>query len=213
MSEPVRPEPDPSGATPERLPARTVAEATYYLLATACPHCGKGPLRPLRQEADDADGETTRIVARCGHCAAEEEYLFACPPDAGATHDPVVREIINPSDEPSRLVDVAQWIGLFHRLIAQASAAEDTAETRRLGYRAALCLTEALKFYAGDEELPPDSAFFSPAGLEAFREHPDKFTRRRLRDMRDRLPSLSTMAEGVARDARPRRWWEFWKRR
>ncbi len=213
MGEPVRRQSDPPAVTPALLPARTVAEATYYLVATACPHCGEGPLRPLRQETEDADGETTRIAARCGHCAAEEEYLFACPPDADATHGAVAREVINPSDEPSRLVDVAQWVGLFYRLIAQASAAEDAAETRRLGYRAALCLDEALKFYAGGEELPPESAFFSPAALETFREHPDKFARRRLRDLRDRLPSLSTMAEGVARDARPRRWWQFWKRR
>ena len=41
---------------------------------------------------------------------------------------------------------------------------------------------------SGDDELPPESAFFTEATLSAFREHPQNFPRQLLRDLQAKLP-------------------------
>ncbi|HOF18618.1 MAG TPA: hypothetical protein PK082_06890 [Phycisphaerae bacterium] len=192
---------------PDRLQARTFNEVRYYLLVTPCPQCGKGP---WEIDSDDAGGGQHLVVAHCRNCRHAERFRVDCEhPDAGG-------EPINPSDEPSRLIDLSQWMSLFYLLLEQASRATPKAQARLLGYRAALCLAEALKFFPLGELTPPESAFFSPAGRTAFREHPENFARPRLLDMQSRLPALPKMAGSVRRDRaadRPRRpWWKFWKR-
>jgi hypothetical protein len=190
---------------PEPLQAHSVNEARYYLRVTPCPSCGKGP---WVLDAPTADGDEAAFKGRCSHCETEQEFRFRCgPSDAGDD------ETINPTDRSSEIVDLAQWISLFYALIESAARTQSRPEARRLGYRAALCLAEALKFY-GDDELPPASAFFTDATAEAFREHPERFARQRLRDMRSKLPSMGTMARRVRSDEKPRRrWWQFWRRR
>ncbi|GAG20851.1 unnamed protein product, partial [marine sediment metagenome] len=120
---------------------------------------------------------------------------------------------ISPTAEPSKIIDLAQWLSLFYMLAESAAEGDSPVATRRRGYQAALCLAEALKFY-GDDQLPPASAFFTPATAEVFRQHPERFARQRLRDIQAKLPALSTMAGHVDRDegAAKKRWWQFWRR-
>lgn len=123
-------------------------------------------------------------------------------------------EIINPTPQPSRVVDLAQWLSLFYLLVESAAAEPSRPAVRQMGYQAALCLAEALKFYS-DNELPPETAFFTPSSSQAFREHPSNFARQKLRDMQSRLPAMPAMARRLQRDAqglRPRRGWRFWRR-
>lgn len=191
--------------------AATVNEAKYSLMVTPCPNCGKGPW--LLEDADEpsAAGEKLSISARCKSCGREETFEFVCDIASRSAN----AELISSSDSPSELIDVSQWLSLFYRLIERA-ADENTPppERRLLGYRAALCLKEALKFYDEDDELPVQSAFLTEAGRCAFREHPESFARGKLLDMQAKLPNLGTMARSVKTDRRKarKRWWRFWQK-
>jgi len=76
----------------------------------------------------------------------------------------------------------------------QGSSASSPAETRRNARQAALCLAEALKFH-GQEELPPESAFFCEASRAAYRANPANYARTRLRELQALLPAPAGHAE------------------
>jgi hypothetical protein len=195
----------------EPLPAHTLNEVRYYLMVTPCSSCGKGPWVAEDDEMPVRAGQEVALPARCRNCGAERSFAFLCRHELPA-HGPEA-QTVNPSDAPSRIVDLAQWLSLFYVLIESAATETSKPATRLTGYQAALCLAESLKFY-GDNELPPESAFFSPATLGAYREHPEKFAKQRLLDMQAKLPALHAMARNVSRDerARRRRWWQLWRR-
>ncbi|MGC9453377.1 MAG: hypothetical protein ACP5HU_00790 [Phycisphaerae bacterium] len=186
--------------------AATENEAKYFLMVTPCPNCGKGPwLLDDTTEVAEA-GDKLSIKARCKSCGHEKTFEFVCD-SSGREED---AELISASDAPSGLIDVAQWLSLFYRHLEKA--ADDNTpprERRLLGYRAALCLREALKFYGEDDELPDPSAFFTESSREAFHQHPESFARRKLLDMRSKLPKLNTMAKSVQADRKKskKRWW------
>lgn len=192
------------------LPVHTFNEAQYYLMVTACEACGKGPWQIDSTDPSPPRAGLILVKGRCTRCGAQREFRFLCEDEGSG--EAVRNEQINPAEKPSRIIDLGQWLSLFHMLIESAASTARKTEARRTGFRAALCLAEALKFYT-DDELPPDSSFFTEKSLTAFREHPEKFARQRLRDMQTKLPSLPRMARSVARDERPQRgrWWEFWK--
>jgi hypothetical protein len=199
------------------LRAHTWAEAHLYLMVTPCPACSRGPWEIL-SEPDRPDRRT--LLVRCLACGARKEFTFECPPPVEAQPVPeeaqdAPLERINPSVEPSRIIDVGQWLGLFYHLIEKADKAPAPAATRRLTFQAAQCLEEALKFYAPDEELPGNSGFFTQASRDAFAKAPEKFARQRLRDLRSKLPEMRVMLRRLTRDGRgPGRkpWWQFWRR-
>lgn len=193
------------------LSVRTANELHYYLMVTRCDLCGKGPrvveaVRP----AEGAAPSTAEIS--CNHCRARTSLRFLAEHEVG-TQLPE-SETVNPTDQPSALIDLGQWLSLFYLLVELAAHEPKPAESRRISFRAALCLAEALKFYSGDDELPPAEAFFTPDTREAFARYPEKFARQKLSDMRARLPALDMMGRRVARDnqaAAKKRWWQFWR--
>jgi len=194
----------------EPLQAHTFNEARYYLMVTACGACGHGPWEIDSSEPPGGAAGPIAVKAHCARCGDERTFRFSCEfrsPSSGPES-----EQINPTRSPSRIVDLAQWLSLFYLLIERAASADGKVDARRGGFRAALCLAEALKFY-GDDELPAESAFFSETSLVVFREHPEKFARQKLRDLRAKLPAIGVMARNIARDgrARPKRWWQFWR--
>jgi len=192
------------------LRAYTLREAQYYLTVTSCRGCGKGPWLIESVAESDRPGEPTIIAGRCKACQAQGNFAFLC--DYQLPGDGPQAELINPTDRPSRIIDLGQWLSLFYLLVESASSDESHTGTRKTGYQAALCLAEALKFY-GDGELPPESAFFSETTATAYRNHPEKFARQKLRDIQAKLPALHRMAARVDRDERQgrRRWWRFWQ--
>ena len=195
----------------------SVAEAYLLLMVTPCGACGKGPLQAANHEELDLDGTPGRkVLARCQACGNEETFEF----DLGQIDPAEAADVsglprINPTDQPSRAIDLAQWLTLFEAIVRAADQQSDPAESRRLGYEAAQCLEEALKFYpAGDAEWPEESAFFHDWTLSRFREHKHVYARTRLVELRGRLPSLARMERAFS--ARPgtsrKRWWAFWRR-
>ncbi len=192
------------------LQASTLNEVRYYLMVAPCPQCLKGP-RVIDQI--DARGDPTQKArVHCQHCRQENDLVLRCAHlDVG--HDDG-DECVNPDPTPSTLIDVGQWLSLFYLMVESAAAQTSKPEARRIGYRAAICLAEALKFY-GEQELPPPSAFFCDPTRETFQRHPGQFTRQRLREMQAKLPDLHAMGRRVQSDlkiGRPSRW-KFWKKR
>lgn len=197
-------------AMDEPLRANTFNEVRYYLMVTPCRACGKGPWEIDSTETPSPPDQITTVNAHCKHCRTQQSFTFACenePQPANADTD-----CINPTGAPSRIIDLGQWLSLFYLLVESAASEGSRPGARQSGYQAALCLTEALKFYR-DDELPPESAFFSSATAAAFREHPEKFARQKLQDMRAKLPALNVMARHIERDGRTKRrgWWRFWR--
>ncbi len=208
MSAPV-PEISTEPSAPLRV--RTVNELRYYLMVTGCPQCGKGPLQLAHAPPRCERFTRYALPVRCRACEAQREVEFICEfelPESGAGS-----ETVNPKPAPSAVIDLAGWLSLFYLLAESASQAPDAVAARREGYRAGLCLAEALKFY-GDDELPPETAFYAERSAAAFHEHPEGFAKERLLRMHAKLPSLDVMRRNIERDVlapRPR-WWQFWRR-
>ncbi len=190
-----------------------MAEAYLLVMVTVCDACGKGPLEPGGHEALEIEGgQGRRMLARCKVCGAEQEFAFDLS-DLVEPEDAAGSPRINPSEQPSQAIDLAQWLMLFEAIVRAADEQSDPIEGRRLGYEAAQCLEEALKFYPlGAVEWPDESAFFYESTLSRYREHRHVFARTRLVEMRQRLPSLGQMQERLRGQAGKRAWWVFWRR-
>ncbi len=206
--------------TPVKI--HSVGEAYLLLMVTSCAECGKGPLEAVSSDEVDLGGASgRRLQAVCKACGRQQELVFDLThvADGGESAGPDALPRINPTDEPSRAIDLAQWLMLFEAIIRKADEVADPAVSRRLGYEAAQCLEEALKFYGTDGgEWPDEAAFFHPWTRRRFREHRQVFARTRLVEMRGRLPSLGRMEQRLTAPATAtrapdkRRWWAFWRR-
>lgn len=198
------------------LIAHSLAEAYLYLTATPCSACGQGPLEGAdAQRVNDADAEdhpavltAWRIKAACAACGDVATVVFQLP-DASIedteVHGATVH--INPTQEPSRILDVGQWIVLFRMNTEAASQEKDKTQVRRLGLAAAQCLEEALKFYDDPaNDLPPSEAAFTVATRERLRRAPQQFSRRRLIELRAKLPRVSAV-RSQANSTKHKRWW------
>lgn len=192
----------------EPLIAHSLAEAYLYLMATPCASCGQGPLKGLdaRVVSEKERSVTVAIAARCAACQSDTTKAFLLPGGLGSEKSGEAA-IVNPTDEPSRILDVGQWIVLFRMITEAASKETDKTQARHLGIEAAQCLEEALKFYDDvDNDLPPSEAFFTDASRERLREAPEQFSRRRLIDLRAKLPSMAAMRASVSA-RKKKRWW------
>ena len=188
------------------LVAHSLAEAYLYLMATPCAGCGQGPLRggEARPSGDVDDRATVVVDVTCDACQSASALSFRLPGglDPDNAQDP---PDINPTEEPSRILDVGQWLVLFRLLVEEAGQERNKQRARRLGLEAAQCIEEALRFYDdADNDLPPDDGFFCPASRTRFREAPDQFSRQRLIGMRGKLPSFAVMRRTLEKK---RPWW------
>lgn len=202
-------------------------------MVTPCPQCGRGPLKSERLDREELDresflgpdGRTAGPViepeprhscrALCRSCGHQSALTFTLPQTAPHDDPNNLYPIVNPSDEPSKILDVGQWITLFRVILESAGNQADKIEARRLGYEAAQCLEEAIKFYDDTDELPPEEAVFCETTRTHLRDHPQQFARQRLIELRAKLPQAVKMQRHIARDARKRRdrhhpWWKFW---
>ena len=197
------------------LRAHSLAELYLYLMVTPCPNCGRGPLAgdPAKSLAGGPVGRLS-VASTCKSCKHAFDLEFDLP--AGAVSEPDApmhssNAIINPTDEPSAIIDVAGWITLFRSITQAAADTADKPEARHLGLEAAQCLEEALKFYDADNDLPPDRALFSEQSRQLLRDHPQRFARSRLVGFRSKLPTLDAMQRSLmAGDKARTPWWKVW---
>lgn len=192
------------------LRARTFNEVRYYLTVCSCEACGKGPWIIDQAEAPKEPQEVTTVTAHCKSCHATRDFSFTCAHIPPEDED----QCVNPTDSPSQIVDLGQWLGLHALMLDKAEAADSPNEAHQTAYQAGLCLAEALKFY-GDDELPDKSVFFSHTSEIAFERHPESFSKQKLRDMLASLPAMHrTHPTGPPEQPdEDREWWQFWKRR
>jgi hypothetical protein len=195
------------------LPVHSLAEAHLYLGVTSCPDCTGGALKATESDRHD---DLLVVQVQCVACRAVRTLHFELIEGQWPIGDAADSGRINPSPEPSRIIDVAQWLTLFQVILQAAGKSPDREAARRLGYEAAQCLEESLKFYSLDSEEPPAEAFFSDSTRHRYSEHPEHFQRSRLISLRHRLPTLRHMErqiDGAAGASGARPWWQFWRRR
>ncbi|MHC4233921.1 MAG: hypothetical protein ACYSUQ_02280 [Planctomycetota bacterium] len=197
------------------LVAHSLAEVYLYLMVTPCGQCGRGPLRGDEAQPFQKNAETgVAVDVVCGSCEDRQELRFELPADelaAAKAAPPDSAARINTGLEPSLIIDVAGWVTLFRVIADAAVETKDKIEARKLGYEAAQCLEEGLKFYEQDNDLPPETAFFSKASRRLHREHPQRLARSRLINLRAKLPTLDAMEKQLAASRGQRSPW--WRRR
>ncbi|MCH8147941.1 MAG: hypothetical protein IH987_08095 [Planctomycetes bacterium] len=172
------------------LTAHSRAEIRLFCKATLCPLCAKGPLEPLApdEQSSQAGAHTAGVRVRCKACGEPSEFSFRLPPDPPSELSGEL-EIINPTEDPSRIIDVSQWITLYAVLYEEAARTAAGPRKRLLELQAGQCLDEALKFFEDDQnDLPPASAFFDDSARLRLRDHPQEFSRQRLISFRASLP-------------------------
>lgn len=192
------------------LVAHSLAEVYLYVMATPCPACGQGPLRGAggtEVEPDKPDLHVALAVT-CGHCNQESNLTF-CLPHGTGSGTPGAPACVNPTTEPSRIIDLAQWLTLFRTIAGAAEREPDKVQARHLGLEAAQCLEEALKFYQdADNDLPEDDAFWHETSRQRFRDHPEQFAWSRLLALKTKLPSVTAMTALLdpTEEPKKRRW-------
>ncbi len=193
------------------LTAHSIAEAFLYVRLTFCPRCRHRPIHAAGdlKYANAAAGEWT-LPINCEACRFDGALTFRLEPPPSARH--MAR--INPSVEPSQLIDVAGWLSLFRVILDGASRETNKEDARAMTLEAAECLDEALRFYPVGQDLPPATAFFNEQSSERFAQHPEQFRRSKLADIRSRLPSpgRESSRSPQGRTPRARQWWKFWQR-
>ena len=193
------------------LITHSLAEAYLYLMATPCASCREGPLEGAEAnliEKDDAKAVFS-IEVTCGACGALTTLTFQ-QPDGSTENAGAGSTVINPTDEPSNIVDVAQWITLSHVILEDAKRETDRVKARQLSLQAARCIDEALKFYDDvGNDLPPPEAFYLKASRRGFRGHPEEFSKQRLINLKSKLPTPSAGEGGTPSvdPKAPSRWW------
>src|SRR5437588_12254739 len=93
------------------LQAHSVAEAYLFVSLTYCPECRR---RPVRAAGELTAGSSEWVLPiSCAGCGRKSDLRFSIEP--APTKDISVQ--INPTAEPSNLIDPAGWLALF-RVIA-----------------------------------------------------------------------------------------------
>ncbi len=177
--------------------AHSLAEVHLYVRVIGCASCGQGPLIGADpQTGRTSDGAVTFTVeAECAACHAATTMSFQQIGVSSAEDD----NPVNSGDEPSRIIDVAQWITLSRVFTSAAKKETDKIRARNLNLGATQCLAEALKFFDDvDNDLPPAEAFFSKRTRRRLREHPAEFSRQRLISIRAKLPHPSTGSQSTS---------------
>jgi len=192
------------------LVAHSLAEAYLFLMATPCSACGQGPLRGAGGTEVEPDKPELHVAlaVTCGHCKDESSLTFRLPHGTG-TGAPDTPARVNPTSEPSQIIDLGQWLTLFRTIAGAAEHEHDKTQARHLGLEAAQCLDEALKFYHDEgNDLPEDDAFWHETSHQRFQDHPEQFARSRLLALRARLPSVAAMTAVLDPTEKPkkRRW-------
>ncbi len=205
------------------VPVHSVQEEYFYMMVHPC-SCG-GPWQSRSQTIEERDDGTIRhhVTAACFRCGREHTFHFAL--DHRPDPKTPVREI-NPTDEPSRALDLAEWLRLAEFYLGRVERLPTKVEKAQSLLDARQCLEEARKFFGPDQEEPPPEALWSEASRRWARRHPDTCRRSAVEAMLARLPPLERLrqadaldqkafSEAVRAEARRRagrrRWWQFWK--
>ena len=173
----------------EPLRVHSPREFEFFLEVTPCAKCGHGPLVPISSKArgEVRPGELpTSVRTRCHGCRAQRTFHVEWTPQF--------------DEQPSEIVDLAQWVGLYFQYADRMDKAPSPAASRTAAGNASECLAEALRFY-GTDEMPPESAFRVDASVAAFENNPATFARTHLRELQAVLPQAGWATASRSRPA------------
>ena len=208
----------------DAIPVHSVQEEYFYMMVHACP-CG-GAWAGRSQQVENAGASLRHeVTARCARCGAEQTLRFElAAPGPGAAPPTAIREI-NPTDEPSRALDLVEWMQLGRFYLERIGRLRDLLERAQSLLDARQCLEEALKFYGPGDDGPPPRALWSDASRAKAAEQPALYSRAGLAAMLDRMPPMKELRKvdapeqkafekAVRQEAEKRvgKWWQFWKR-
>ena len=206
------------------VPVHSVQEEYFHLMVRRCA-CG-GPWASTGQTAEPSGNRLLhRVSVRCASCGKERTLRFVLPAGARPDGQAPVREI-NPTDEPSRALDVAEWMVLARFYVERVARLTGARERAQSLLDARQCLEEALKFYGPEDDAPPPAALWSKASRDKVGANPGTYRRATIQAMLAKIPSEDRLRQADADDQRAfrkalrtaarehigRRWWEFWKR-
>ncbi len=192
--------------------AKSLVEASLYFLVTPCPLCKSDRLDPQDFTTGNDPG-TVRIIGVCRNCGSSEAYHFSITNVAPTKdrHDPISgTHAINLGTAHSELIDIVQWVTLHEILLEKVKSEPVASEARWLKVRAGQCLDEALKFFGNHADAPPKDAAFVPSSQKKLSEHPDRYTRTRITNLRNQLPTEKAFEEAQLEDDSEKPWWKFW---
>ena len=209
----------PTAAAPVHV--HSVQEEYLYMMVHHCP-CG-GPWHGESQDlCEGDDGVRHRVTATCFTCGAHRVLRFRLDERPGP-NDAV--RAVNPTGEPSRALDLAEWLHLAQFYLGRIQGLASAVEKAQSLLDARQCLEEARKFFGPDDEQPPEAALWSPDSRRRARDQAEAFRRSTIDAMLARMPPLERLrqadsldqkafAKGVRERARQRvgrKWWQFWR--
>jgi len=194
--------------------AHSLAEAHLLATVSLCDDCfTRGLLVTESCIAGHGPAAALQLVAECGACAKKTRMVLRIDPNDPASYrSEFVQRIpfvINPTSRASEIIDVAEWLTLYRMAVETAESIRDRSMARAVRIEAGQCVAEALKLFEPDNDVPPDSAFFSAESLERFRAHPDRFARQRLIALANGLPTSMVQPPAPISLNRPpgTKWW------
>ncbi|MBL7139977.1 MAG: hypothetical protein ISS74_03625 [Planctomycetes bacterium] len=210
----------PADADPT-IHVHSVQEEYFYMMVHPCP-CG-GPWHSESQEMDETGAKVLHpVTARCFKCGKQRTFHFALDERPGPA-DPI--RAVNPTDEASRALDLAEWLDLAQFYLARIERLTEAVEKAQSLLDARQCLEEARKFFGPGDVAPPESALWSDASRRKARKQAEAFRRSTIESMLERLPSMDRLRQvdsmeqktfkravrDRARERVGRKWWQFWK--
>lgn len=171
--------------------ARTFDEAYLYMDLRPCP-CGESDFDKTSTTVLDGPEPAVAFSGACAGCGRQRRFSFQVPdavPELGAG-------VRFGDDQPSRLLDAGEWLGVAELFESNARELADDAgpgpvDEDELSYLVEAALAaydEVVKFLpAGDgpDDEVPEGAFWSQPGRAILELRPGRFTRSALLAERD----------------------------
>jgi hypothetical protein len=211
----VAPTPD------EAVYVHSVQEEYFHMMVHPCA-CG-GPWQGETQEVGDgARPVRHRVEATCFKCKAQRTFHFAL--DAPQGPKGPIRQI-SATPEPSRALDVVEWLDLAQFYLGRIGRLEKAVERAQSLLDARQCLEEAMKFYPASAQDPPPAAVWSDRSRQKAAQHPDLYRRASLETMLSKIPPMDRLRQADKMEQREfqkalkdrakkhvgRKWWQFWR--
>ena len=208
-------------APDEMIHVHGVQEEYFYMMVHRCA-CG-GAWLSGSQRVEETEGRVIHhVAARCHKCRAERTFHFQLDTHGGPK-DPIRQ--VNPTAEPSRALDVAEWLDLAQFYLGRIDRLDTPTEKSQSLLDARQCIEEALKFYGPGDEPPPDAALWSDASRRKVARKAGLFRRSTIQAMLARIPAVERLRKADsleqkeferavrnrAKERVGRKWWQFWR--
>jgi hypothetical protein len=177
--------------------ARSYDEAYLYMELRPCV-CGEAEFDKTTMSSFEDGAPVSRYSGHCPNCGRTRQFTFRMPDGPPQISFGMQ---YGWDDEPSKLIDPGEWLGVADLFEANARAelnsgdivGDDQLTAIFYLLSAALAATEEVaKFLPADADRVPEEAFRSQPGRMRFELTPDRFTRAELERTRaDREAALA----------------------